>query len=599
MSRTPISAQRAAQGRDEGNHRFSPNALALLRLRYLRRDPARRIIETPAELVQRVAWAVAAADGLYAPHAEVVRSAQRFARLIGALDFLPNTPALMNAGTPLGQLHACFVLPVEDSLDAIFRSVRDAALIQQSGGGTGFSFSRLRPRGDVIYSTRRTTSGAVSFIRIFDEATDVITAGGLRRGANMGVLRVDHPDVMEFIRVKADPAALPTFNLSVAVTDEFMRAAVDGRTYELRNPRTGLATGSLDAAAVLDEIARYAWDNGNPGVLFLDRINRDNPTPHLGEIEATNPCSEQPLLPYEACCLGSINLAHMVRSSDGRLTLDLRRLRRAVRLGVHFLDNAIDVSRYPLPEIEAICLTNRKIGLGVMGFADLLIKLGIPYASEDALQVARTVMSFIQQEAIAASEALAARRGPFPSYRQSVLAQMGAPPRRNATLTTVAPTGSLSILADCSAGIEPLYALAYERELAEDGTILRFVHPAAEEIASREGISVEEALDLLASRSPRIPSRVHEVLATSFNIPPEWHLRVQAAFQEHVDAGISKTINLPATATVAEVREAILLAHRLGLKGLTVFRNESRPGQPLKIAGLCLACDAPDRETAL
>jgi ribonucleoside-diphosphate reductase alpha chain len=563
-------------------------------LRYLRRDPARQIIETPAELVERVAWAVAAADGLYRPHDEVVRTAKRFARLIGQRDFLPNSPALMNAGTPLGQLCACFVLPVEDSLDGIFRSVREAALIQQAAGGTGFSFSRLRPRGDVILSTRRTSSGAVSFVRIFDQATDVITTGGLRRGANMGVLRVDHPDIAEFIRAKADPAALPTFNLSVAVTDAFMQAAAEKRSSELRNPRTGLVTATVDASAVLDDIARHAWANGQPGVLFLDRINRDNPTPHLGAFEATNPCSEQPLLPYEACCLGSINLAHMVHPGGDRAVLDLGRLGRAVRTGVHFLDNAGDVTRYPLPEIEAICLTNRKIGLGVMGFADLLVRLQVPYASDEALRIAHLVMSVVHEEAVAASEALAASRGPFPAYRQSVLADMGALPRRNATLTTVAPTGSLSILAGCSAGIEPLFSLAYRRELGDDGAALSFVHPLVEEIADREGVAVETVLELLEVSSPRILPEIQALLQNSHAIPPEWHLRVQAAFQEHVDAGISKTINLPADATVAAVREAIVMAHRLGLKGITVFRNESRPDQPLKLSGLCLACDAPD-----
>jgi ribonucleoside-diphosphate reductase alpha chain len=559
-------------------------------LRYLRRDPARQIIETPAELVERVAWAVAAADGLYRPHSEVVRSARRFARLIGQLDFLPNSPALMNAGTPLGQLCACFVLPVEDSLDGIFRSVREAALIQQAAGGTGFSFSRLRPRGDVILSTRRTSSGAVSFVRIFDQATDVITTGGLRRGANMGVLRVDHPDIAEFIRAKADPAALPTFNLSVAVTDAFMRAAAEGGSHELRNPRTGLVTATVDASAVLDDIARHAWANGQPGVLFLDRINRDNPTPQLGAFEATNPCSEQPLLPYEACCLGSINLAHMIRPDGDRAVLDLGRLGRAVRIGVHFLDNAVDVTRYPLPEIEAICLSNRKIGLGVMGFADLLVRLQIPYASDEALRIAHLVMSFVHEKAVATSEALAASRGAFPAYRQSALAEMGAPPLRNATLTTVAPTGSLSILADCSAGIEPLFALAYRRELGNDGAALSFVHPIVQEIAEREGVSIETVLELLETGSSRFSSEI-QMLETSHAIPLEWHLRVQAAFQEHVEAGISKTINLPANATVAAVRAAIVMAHRLGLKGITVFRNESRPDQPLKLAGSCLACD--------
>jgi ribonucleoside-diphosphate reductase alpha chain len=373
-----------------------------------------------------------------------------------------------------------------------------------------------------------------------------------------------------------------------------MQAAVEGGRYELRNPRTGLVTASIAASAVLDEIARHAWANGQPGVLFLDRINRDNSTPHLGAFEATNPCSEQPLLPYEACCLGSINLAHMVRTEGDRTVLDLGRLGRAVRIGVHFLDNAVDVTRYPLPEIEAICLTNRKIGLGVMGFADLLVCLQIPYASDEALRIAHLVMSSVHEEAIAASEALAASRGPFPAYRQSIFAEMGVPPRRNATLTTVAPTGSLSILADCSAGIEPLFALAYRRELGDDGTTLSFVHPLVEEIAKREGISTETVLELLETRSSRFPPEIQEVLQTSHAIPPERHLRVQAAFQEHVDAGISKTINLPADATVAAVREAIVMAHRLGLKGITVFRNESRPDQPLKLSGLCLACDAPD-----
>ncbi len=571
---------------------FSENALELLRLRYLRRDPNRRIIETPSDLIRRVAWSVAAADGLYGPPSEVATAARLFTRVMDQLDFLPNSPALMNAGTPLGQLFACFVLPVEDSLEGIFRSVHASAIIQQSGGGTGFSFSRLRPRGDVVLSTRRPSSGAVSFISIFDQATNVITTGGLRRGANMGVLRVDHPDIEEFIHAKQDPRALPTFNLSVGMPDSFMHAAAAGRSYPLINPRTGAQVGSLNARSVLDEIARCAWTNGQPGLLFLDQINRENPTPSLGPLEATNPCSEQPLLPYEACCLGSVNLAHMVRSEHDHLGLDTRRLRRAVRAGVHFLDNAVDVSRYPLPEIEASCLRSRKVGLGVMGFADLLIRLHVPYGSNEALSLARRIMAFVHREAIAESEILAGHRGPFAGFRQSVFAEWGAAPRRNATVTTVAPTGSLSILADCSAGIEPVYSLAYRRELAE-GIALDFLHPAVSALAEQENLPVETVLDLLATRSARLPDRVHELLITSHQISPDWHLKVQAAFQKHVDAGISKTVNLAPDTTVEVVREIILDAFTLGLKGITVFRDESRPGQPLHLASLCLACDAP------
>jgi len=571
---------------------FSENAAKLLRLRYLRRDPNRTIVETPSELIRRVAGAVAAADALYGASADAKRTAANFARLMAQIDFLPNSPALMNAGTPLGQLHGCFVLPVEDSLEKIFDSVRAAALIQQSGGGTGFSFSRLRPRGDVVLSTRRSSSGAVSFISIFDQATAVVTTGGLRRGANMGVLRVDHPDIDEFIHAKQDPRALPTFNLSVGVPDSFMHAVAHRQSYPLVNPRTGAVVRSVDARGLLDEIARCAWANGQPGLLFLDRINRDNPTPELGPLEATNPCSEQPLLPYEACCLGSINLAHMVRSGDGGPAVDWPRLRRAVRLGVHFLDNAVDVSRYPLGEIEEMCLTNRKIGLGVMGFADLLIRLRIPYASEEAVATAKRVMHFIRREAIAASEALAAVRGPFPEFRRSVFADHGAKPRRNATLTTVAPTGSLSILADCSSGIEPIYALSYRRVLAE-GETLEFLHHAVAELAQEFGVAVEEMLERLTTRSTALPDSIHTVLAASHQIAPEWHLKVQAAFQDEVDAGISKTVNLPPGATVETVKETFLQAFALGLKGITVFRDESRPGQPLHLASFCLACDAP------
>lgn len=566
---------------------LSPNARRVLEARYLRRDAERRLVETPEELFARVARAIAEAELLLGTAERARRWEETFHELLTSRDFLPNSPTLMNAGTPLGQLSACFVLPVGDTMEEIFEAVKQMALVQRTGGGTGFSFSRLRPKGDVVASTGGEASGPVSFMKIFDSATEHIKQGGKRRGANMGVLRVDHPDILEFITAKREERALQNFNISVAVTDAFMEAARRGDDYELINPRTERVVGRLNARRVFEEIARAAWQTGDPGLLFLDAINRANPTPHLGPIEATNPCGEIPLLPYESCNLGSINLKHMLRERDGRTEVDWEKLRETVRKAVRFLDDVIEVNRYPIPEIERMTRGNRKIGLGVMGFAEMLIRLGISYDSDDAVELAERLMRVIAEEALATSIELAEERGVFPNWKGSVHEARNRRVR-NATLTAIAPTGTISIIAETSASIEPLFALAYRRTHVLGGQTLYEVNPLFLEYLERYGLKADEVLEAVLARGrlcdiAHIPEELRRLFVTALEIPPDRHLQIQAAFQRAVDNSVSKTINLPEEATVEDVARAYWRAWELGLKGITIYRYGSKSAQVLEL----------------
>ncbi|MEM3012265.1 MAG: adenosylcobalamin-dependent ribonucleoside-diphosphate reductase, partial [Candidatus Hadarchaeales archaeon] len=539
-----------------------------------------RVVETPDQMFRRVAGAVARVDREYGEDPE--ESERSFYGMMARLEFLPNSPTLFNAGTEMGQLSACFVLPVEDSLESILTAVKNMALIEKSGGGVGFDFSRLRPKGDVVRSTMGVASGPVSFMRIFDTTTEVIKAGGRRRGAMMGILRVDHPDILEFITCKRDPGFLQNFNLSVSVTDEFMEKVEGDGEYWLVNPRNGERVKKLRAGSVWDLMVESAWASGDPGVIFIDEINRHNPTPEVGRIEATNPCSEQPLLPYESCNLGSINLSRMVEGGE----VNWDKLRETVRNAVHFLDNVIDANRYPLREIEEITKANRKIGLGVMGFADMLIKLGMRYDSEEALRFAERLMKFVSEEARRKSVEIAERRGSFPNFERSIWKdRYGA--MRNATVTTIAPTGSISIIAGCSSGIEPVFALSFIRKVL-GGTKLFETHPLFELMAKERGFYSAKLLEEIARTGSvqgveEVPEDLRKIFVTALDIAPEWHVRMQAAFQRYTDNAVSKTVNLPANATVEEVRKVYELAWKLKCKGITVFRYGSKPEQVLYI----------------
>ncbi|MCX5890058.1 MAG: adenosylcobalamin-dependent ribonucleoside-diphosphate reductase [Deltaproteobacteria bacterium] len=562
---------------------FRPIALRVLQDRYLRRDPDGRVIETPEELFLRVARGVAAAEARYGGPEAVARQTAAFHEALRSLKFLPNTPTLMNAGLPGGQLAACFVIPVRDDMRSILEGVRDMALIHQSGGGTGFTFTHLRPRGDQVRSTGRVASGPVGFMRIYDTTTEVVKQGGRRRGANMGILNVDHPDILEFIKAKSEPGMLTNFNLSVAVSDDFMARVENDATYPLINPRTQQEVGRSRAKEVFDLICRYALETGDPGLIFPDAIERDNPTPEVGRLEATNPCGEQPLLAYESCNLGSINLARLVKDQD----LDWQELDRLVDLGVSFLDDVIDQSHYPLPQITKITHANRKIGLGVMGLADLFIQLGVAYDSPEALELGGKIMARIQARAVARSEALAVERGPFPNFPRSRYFKDGKKPRRNATVTTVAPTGTISIIAGASSGIEPLFAVAYRRRALE-GEEFEEVHPLFRQKLREFGLMEANWLPLtLASGRVRpfqeLPEEIRRLFPTTFEVSVDYQVRMQAAFQRHVENAVSKTINLAPDATVADVSQAYWLAFKLGLKGITVYRYGSKPGQVLSL----------------
>jgi ribonucleoside-diphosphate reductase alpha chain len=568
---------------------LSPEAKIVLRRRYLNRNAQGSISETIPQLFWRIATDIAQAEQLYPASTRLANAAERFYHSMARLEFLPNSPTLMNAGRPLQQLAACFVLPVEDSLSSILDAVKQQALIHQSGGGTGFSFSRLRPQNDLVASTHGIASGPVSFMRIFNMATDVIKQGGTRRGANMGILRVDHPDILQFISLKQDPSEMNNFNLSVGLTAKFMRALKRRGRYALVNPRTGKTTRHVPARMIFDRLAQAAWSTGEPGVIFLDRINAANPTPELGEIEATNPCGEQPLLPYESCTLGSIDVSKFVLRTGATPTIDYGRLGETIALAVRFLDNVIDRNHYPLKEIEIATLRTRKIGLGVMGFADLLIAMNLAYDSEAAIAQATSLMSFFQTRAHEVSRQLGSQRGLFPAYRGSRL-ESRRERRRNATVTTIAPTGTISLIAGCSPGIEPLYGVQIVRRALE-GLQLSMTHPAFARMIRAHGLTIDSlAADLQANPSiqgiARIPKEIRRLFVTAYDVPATHHVRMQAAFQRHSDSGVSKTINLPSSATQSDVADAFLLAYDLGCKGLTVFRNGSREQQVLSCSPL-------------
>lgn len=563
---------------------ISENAMIVLKTRYLRVDPETGKQETPEDMFRRVARNVASADALYDEGANLEQREDEFYEVMSHLEFLPNSPTLMNAGAELQQLSACFVLPVEDSMESIFDAVKNTALIHKSGGGTGFSFSNLRPKGDVVGGTTGMASGPVSFMTVFDAATEAVKQGGMRRGANMGVLRVDHPDIVEFITAKRDTTRLTNFNISVAVTDEFMAKVQADEEYELINPRTGGIVERMKAREVFDLIVESAWLSGEPGIVFIDRMNEFNPTPRLRTIESTNPCGEQPLLPYESCDLGSIALPRVVRKENGN-PIDWEKLRCLVRTGVRFLDNAIDVNRFPVKEIGEITKANRKIGLGVMGFADLLVLLGIPYDIGEAEELATKIMGFVQSEARKMSEEIAEERGAFPNFSGSIFDKPGAKPLRNATLTTIAPTGTISLIANCSSGIEPLYSVVYYRRALEKERFL-VVNPYFEEMARQRGFYTEDLVKEIARRDTiqdmdAIPEDVRRLFVTAHDVSPEWHIRIMAAFQKHTDNAVSKTVNFPREATKDDIRRGFLLTHKLGCKGVTVYREGSRPGQVL------------------
>ena len=564
---------------------LSKNALTVLERRYLIKNGEGVVIETVEELFRRVAGAIAASDRRYDENADCEALADSFYRMMTNLEFLPNSPTLMNAGRPLGQLSACFVLPVEDTMEGIYETIKQAALIHKSGGGTGFSFSRLRPCGSAVNSTGGVASGPISFMKVFNMATEAVKQGGTRRGANMGILRVDHPDIMEFIHCKTNNKEITNFNISVGLTEKFMNAVEAGKDYELVDPHGGRVTGTLNAREVFECIVDAAWHNGEPGIIFLDRLNRDNVVPKAGEIESTNPCGEQPLLPYESCNLGSINLTKMLREENGVYSFDWDKLKATAKKAVHFLDNVIDANKYPLKEIDFMTKQTRKVGLGVMGWADALLRLKIPYNSEQAVRLAETVMRAVTEAGREESRELAKARGTFPLFQESTLDQ--ELPQRNATVTTIAPTGTLSLLASCSSGVEPIFGYVYIRNIM-DGTEMIEVNPILREVLEERGLYSDELMKKIAKQGSlegieEIPEEIRRVFVSAHEVSPEFHIRMQAAFQRHTDNAVSKTVNFCNSATREEVAEVYKLAFRLGCKGVTIYRDGSRSEQVLNI----------------
>ncbi|OIO34792.1 MAG: ribonucleoside-diphosphate reductase, adenosylcobalamin-dependent [Candidatus Omnitrophica bacterium CG1_02_40_15] len=565
----------------------SENCLKVLEKRYLMKDKDGKVIETPEGMFKRVSRYIAKADKLYgASGMEIKETEKEFYDILSNFEFMPNSPTLMNAGKDLAQLSACFVLPIGDSMESIFDAIKNTAMIHKSGGGTGFSFSRLRPKNSVVRSTGGVSSGPVSFMKVFNAATQAVKQGGTRRGANMGILRVDHPDILEFIKCKENDKEITNFNISVAVTEDFMNKVINDEEYSLIDPHNNKEIKKLRAKEVFDLIVELSWKNGEPGIIFIDRINKDNPTPKLGEIESTNPCGEQPLLPFESCNLGSINLAKTI-CEDGEKQVDWDALKKLVHAGVHFLDNVIDMNKFPLKEIEKMTKTNRKIGLGVMGWADMLIKLEIPYNSGEAVQLAEKIMKFISDEARIKSQELAQKKGAFPSFEDSIFNEDGSKELRNATLTTIAPTGTISIISNASSGIEPLFALSYYRNVMDNDKLIE-VNPLFEEVAKKDGFYSRKLMDEIAEKGSikdieAVPEKYKRIFVTSHDIAPLWHIRMQAVFQKYTDNAVSKTVNFPHNATKDDVREVYMLAFKLGCKGVTIYRDKSREEQVLNI----------------
>ncbi len=569
---------------------LSENAIKVLERRYFKRDEIGNILEKPVDMFIRVARNIASAEKKYGKtEEEILEIEKEFFDIMADLDFLPNSPTLMNAGKELQQLAACFVLPVGDSMSDIFEALKETAIIQKSGGGVGYSFSRIRPRNDVVLSTKGVSSGPISFMTVFNAATDTIKQGGTRRGANMGILRVDHPDILDFISAKDNCEKLTNFNISVGVTEAFIRAVENDEKYEIVNPRTKEVFDRYNAREVFKKIVEHAWGNGDPGIIFLDRLNKDNPTPHIGQIESTNPCGEQPLLPYEACNLGSINLSHMMIEDEDIKKIDYKKLGKVVQTSVRFLDDVIDMSEYPLEKIRDMVDGNRKIGLGVMGWADLLVMLGIPYDSEEALELGGKIMSFIQDESKEASKKLAEEKGEFPNLEGSIYDSPEGYKVRNATTTTIAPTGTLSIIADCSSGIEPLFAISFVKNVMDNDRLLE-VNKHFKKMAEDGGFYSKELMEKIAGTGhlqglDEIPDNCKRIFKTAHEVSPKWHVRSQAAFQKFVDNAVSKTVNFSNSATVQDVEDVYMLSYRLGCKGITIFRDGSRGAQVLEVSG--------------